>query len=338
MKHIIPITSALMLALAVPSTALAQNGNGGGNGKGGGKSEAARGNVGGGGQERGGGNENRGGGGDDRGGNGNGNGRGRGGDADREVRTEVRSIIRQDDDRGRGRGNDNRGNDDRREVVDVRRLERGDVRVSNDGRSVTVFRRDDDRGLIAGCPPGLAKKNNGCLPPGQERQLARAANADRYNWLWGLGGQRDRSNVRYENGYLYQLSPLGSPLGWLPVLGGALAPGAVWPQQYQWQQTPDYYSQYYGLNDRYDYRYADGALYGVDPQTNTISQIAALLTGQQFNVGQQMPAGYDIYNVPYQYRDQYADSATSQYRYNDGYVYQVDPKTQLIQTVIQLLT
>ena len=340
MKRLIPITSVLMLALAVPSTALAQNGNG--NGKGGGKSEAARG-AGGGGQERGGGNEKRGGGGggDDRGGNGdgNGNGRGRGGDDNREVRTEVRSIIRQDDDRGRGRGNDSRGDDDRRAVVDVRRgLERGDVRVSNDGRSVTVFRRDDDRGLIAGCPPGLAKKNNGCLPPGQARQLARAAEADRYDWLWGLGGRQDRSNYRYENGYVYQLSPQGSPLGWLPVLGGALAPGAVWPQQYQWQQTPDYYSRYYGLNDRYDYRYADGALYGVDPQTNTISQIAALLTGQQFNVGQQMPAGYDIYNVPYQYRNQYADSADSLYRYNDGYVYQVDPKTQLIQTVIQLLT
>ncbi|HST91631.1 MAG TPA: hypothetical protein VLJ13_05470, partial [Brevundimonas sp.] len=323
MKRLIPITSALMLALAVPSTALAQNGNGNGNGKGGGKSEESRG--GGGGQERGGGNENRGRGGDDRG-NGNGNGRGRGGDDNRQVRTEVRSMVRQDDDRGRD--DRARGGDGRVEVRDLRReLERGDIRVSNDGRTVTVFRRDDDRGLIAGCPPGLAKKNNGCLPPGQERQLARAANADRYNWLWALGGQRDRSNYRYENGYLYQLSPQGSSLGWLPVLGGALAPGAIWPQQYQWQQTPDYYSQYYGLNDRYDYRYADGALYGVDPQTNTISQVVALLTGQNFNVGQQLPAGYDVYNVPYQYRNQYADSADSLYRYNDGYVYQVDPKT-----------
>lgn len=333
MNKLIPITSALMLALAVPSTALAQNGNGngGGNGKGGGKAEASRGggNGGGGGQERGGGNDNRGRGGDDRGGNGNGNGNG-----NREVRAEVRDMVRQDDDRGRGRGND-----DRREVRDVRReLDRRDVRVSDDGRTVVFFRRDDDRGLIAGCPPGLAKKNNGCLPPGQARQIARAANADRYNWLWGLGGQQDRSNYRYENGYLYQLNPQGSPMGWLPVLGGALAPGAVWPQQYQWQQTPQYYSQYYGLNNGLDYRYADGALYGVNPQNNTISQIAALLTGQQFNVGQRLPAGYDVYNVPYQYRNQYADSANSMYRYNDGYVYQVDPTTQLIQTVIQLIT
>lgn len=332
MKHIIPITGALMLALAVPSAALAQNGNG--NGKGGEKGQSGRGDDRGG--ERGGGNGNRGRGGDeDRGGDDR--GRGRSGDDRGPVRAEVRSLIRQDDDRGRGRG-DVWDGDDRREIRDVRReLERGEFRVSNDGRTVTLFRRDDDRGLIAGCPPGLAKKNNGCLPPGQARQIARAAAAERYDWLWRLGGQ-DRSNYRYDNGYLYQVSPQGSLLGWLPVLGGALAPGATWPTQYQWQPTPPYYSQYYGLNDRYDYRYADGALYGVDPQTNTISQIAALLTGQQFNVGQRLPAGYDIYNVPYQYRNQYADSADSLYRYNDGYVYQVDPTTQLIQTVIQLIT
>ena len=30
---------------------------------------------------------------------------------------------------------------------------------------------DDERlGLIDGCPPGLAKKNNGCMPPGQAKK------------------------------------------------------------------------------------------------------------------------------------------------------------------------
>ena len=51
-----------------------------------------------------------------------------------------------------------------------------------------------------------------------------------------------------------------------------------------------------------------------------------------------MPAGYDVYNVPYQYRDRYVDTAQSQYRYSDGYVYQVDPTTRLVQAAIQLLT
>lgn len=232
---------------------------------------------------------------------------------------------------------------DARRAPDMRRMEREVREAVRDQRPVIVARNDgdrvvfvrrDDRGLIAGCPPGLAKKNNGCLPPGQVRTVA--VQADPYNWLWGRSD--DRYNYRYDNGYVYRVNQQGSLLGYLPVLGGALSLGQVWPSQYQYQPAPDYYTRYYGLNDQYAYRYADGALYGVDPQTQTIGQIAALLTGQQWNVGQAMPAGYDIYNVPYAYRNQYADSANSLYRYNDGYVYQVDPTTRLIQAAIQLLT
>ena len=51
-----------------------------------------------------------------------------------------------------------------------------------------------------------------------------------------------------------------------------------------------------------------------------------------------MPQGYEVYNVPYSYRDQYADGPDSNYRYSDGTIYQVDPTTQLIQAAIQLLT
>ena len=42
--------------------------------------------------------------------------------------------------------------------------------------------------------------------------------------------------------------------------------------------------------------------------------------------------------MPYAYRDRYVDSPQSLYRYNDGYVYQVDPTTQVVQAIIQLLT
>jgi patatin-like phospholipase/acyl hydrolase len=41
--------------------------------------------------------------------------------------------------------------------------------------------------------------------------------------------------------------------------------------------------------------------------------------------------------VPYSYRDRYVDGPDAYYRYSDGYVYQVDPTTQLIQAAIQLL-
>jgi hypothetical protein len=323
MYKLIPITSALVLALAAPTAVLADPGNG----KGGDKQE--RGNRGGDDNGRGNGNNGNG------NGRGNGNGNGRGGDDRPDVRVAVapdgRAVVLARDDRGPGRGNGREV-----EVRDLRREVERQVFQTRDGRPVVYFSRQDDRGLIAGCPPGLAKKNNGCLPPGQARQIARAAEASRYDWLWRSRG--DDFNYRYDDGYLYRTDRQGGLLGWLPVLGGALSPGSVWPAQYQYQPAPDYYSSYFGLSQNQQYRYADGALYGVDPQTQMISQVAALLTGQNLSVGQPLPSGYDVYNVPYAYRNQYADNANAMYRYNDGYVYQADPKTQLITAVIQLLT
>ncbi|MFA4893497.1 hypothetical protein [Brevundimonas sp.] len=320
MYKLAPITTALVLALAAPTVVLADPGNGkGGDDR----------------QERG----NRGGD-DDRGG---GQGRGAGRDDDRRAdraggRTETR-IVEAVRGRSSERGDDARRSGDRRPDAprDVRRALERQVLQTRDGRPVVYFNRDDDRGLIAGCPPGLAKKDNGCLPPGQARRIAAAAaGADRYESLWRRTG--DESRYRYEDGYLYRMNPQGSLLGYLPVLGGALSPGAAWPSQYAYQPAPDYYSSYFGLPQNQDYRYADGALYGVDPKTQMISQVAALLTGQNLSVGQPLPEGYDIYNVPTAYRERYADSADALYRYNDGYVYQADPRTQLVTAVIQLLT
>lgn len=202
-------------------------------------------------------------------------------------------------------------------------------------RDIVRFEPRVERGLIAGCPPGLARKDNGCLPPGQARRIEAERRA-RYDYVWDRMA-RDGYRYRYDDGYLYRVNSSGGLLGWLPVLGGALSTGSVWPTQYSYQPAPTYFTDYYRLPDRYDYRYADGVLYGVDRQNNGISQIAALLTGQQWTVGQAMPTGYDIYNVPYDYRARYADTPDRWYRYNDGYVYQVDPTTRLVQAVIQLL-
>jgi len=51
-----------------------------------------------------------------------------------------------------------------------------------------------------------------------------------------------------------------------------------------------------------------------------------------------MPASYSYYNLPYQYRDVYADDADSYYRYAPGAIYQVDRGTNLISSVASLLT
>jgi hypothetical protein len=224
---------------------------------------------------------------------------------------------------------------DVREVRDVRIGNRNDngPRIV---RTVVSFDPRGDRGLIDGCPPGLAKKHNGCQPPGLAKQR------DDYrgyyyrpSWF-GYDRVRD-GRYRYGDGYLYRMDPAGSVLGYIPLLGGALSIGNPWPSYYQPVSVPDYYVDYYNLGAPGAYRYADDVLYRVDPQTDAITSIAALLTGDQFAVGQPLPLGYDVYNVPYGYRDQYYDTPDSLYRYSDGYVYQVDPKTQLIAAAIQLL-
>jgi len=197
---------------------------------------------------------------------------------------------------------------------------------------VQRLRFDRGVGLIDGCPPGLARRNNGCMPPGQLRQRQRAWYS---NW-WDTPD--NAGNFVYDDGYLYRLAPSGAVAGFAPLLGGALWPGQVWPAQYDAYDVPDYYVDYYGFDDPYDYRLADGVIYGLDPETQAIQSVLALVTDNDWAIGQPMPAGYDVYNVPYAYRDQYFDTADSLYRYDDGYVYQVDPTTQLIQAAIQLIT
>ena len=82
-----------------------------------------------------------------------------------------------------------------------------------------------------GCPPGLAKKNNVCLPPGQAKKL--------YN-----RGQR------------------------FPVNYG---------HNWNYNQIPYDLRQHYGFNQGYNYYYGDGYLYQVDPKTMLIQQVVSAL-------------------------------------------------------------
>ena len=117
-----------------------------------------------------------------------------------------------------------------------------------------------------------------------------------------------------------------------------MAPGNVWPSYYSPVELPDYYRDFYGLGSPDSYRYLDNTLYRVDPETMAINSIAALLTGDEITIGQPMPMGYSVYNVPYAYRDRYVDGPDATYRYSDGYVYRMDPETGLVAAAIELLT
>ena len=190
-------------------------------------------------------------------------------------------------------------------------------------------------GLINGCPPGLSKKDNHCQAPG----LAKARDRRLYSpyanpawWRLSLGS----GDFFYSNGYLLRLGSNGLVTSYSPLLGGALAIGNRWPSPYEPVVLPPYYVGYYALGRADSYRYHDHVIYRIDPETAAITSIAAMLTGDEFTVGAPLPRGYSVYNVPYSYRDRYADGPDAWYRYSDGYIYEVDPQTMLIMSAIEL--
>jgi hypothetical protein len=83
---------------------------------------------------------------------------------------------------------------------------------------------------MGGCPPGLAKKHNGCMPPGQAKKLAR--------------GQR-----------------------WQNVYGS----------RYAYREIPYDLRQRYDLAPRYNYYDGNGYLYQVDPRTLLVQQVISAL-------------------------------------------------------------
>ena len=72
---------------------------------------------------------------------------------------------------------------------------------------------------VGGCPPGLAKKNNGCMPPGQAKKLYNIGQRwpTNYGYNWNYNqipydlrqqyGFNPGSNYYYGDGYLYRVDP-----------------------------------------------------------------------------------------------------------------------------------
>ena len=72
---------------------------------------------------------------------------------------------------------------------------------------------------VGGCPPGLAKKHNGCMPPGQAKKLYRTGQRfpRSYGYRWSYNQIPDelrsrydfdpRDNYYYGDGYLYRVDP-----------------------------------------------------------------------------------------------------------------------------------
>jgi hypothetical protein len=233
-----------------------------------------------------------------------------------------------------------------------RRLRADRVRVAPPSGRLVDLRgfRDDDRGFARfeqGCPPGLAKKGNGCLPPGQARKIF--AVGQRLEPAWHSGYELplryrafyyDTPDTFYrydEEGYIYRVDA-GSGLisALIPLFGGGFAVGQPLPVGYDVYNVPYQYRDLWSDSDDIWYRYGDDAIYGVDPESGLIESVVALLAGD-LNVGQALPIGYDVYNVPLGYRDRYYDTDDYLYRYADGSIYQVDAETQIVQAIVEML-
>nr|WP_314441372.1 hypothetical protein [uncultured Sphingomonas sp.] len=231
----------------------------------------------------------------------------------------------------------------------VQRQVRVDPNIFTGERRTAYFASPTFRttGLVGGCPPGLAAKGNGCLPPGQAKRLVGAAipvalgsallPIDYRSWY----PDNDDYYYRTADGYVYRVDRDRNYVdAYWPLANewnGAYYVGAAYPSDYLgYYNVPVQYQPWYADTDDYYYRYGDGAIYQVDRQQGLIESIVSLLAGG-FGVGQPMPAGYDVYNVPYDYRDRYVDSPDSWYRYNDGNIYQVDPTTRIVQAIVETL-
>ena len=153
-----------------------------------------------------------------------------------------------------------------------------------------------------------------------------------YGYDYGYG----YSNLcnRYANGVIYQVNcSTGLIQDVVPLYAGGYGVGQMLPSAYSYYNVPyQYRSLYYDTPD-YNYWYAPGAIYQYDRDSSLITSVAALLS-PGFTIGQPLPIGYNTYNVPYAYRATYYDTPNAWYRYNNGYIYQIDPTTQIVSAIV----
>jgi len=149
----------------------------------------------------------------------------------------------------------------------------------------------------------------------------------------------DTSNVdyRYLNGNVYGVDPYSGMIeDVIPTYAYGYGVGQVLPAGYGYYNVPSQYRDMYYDTSDYNYWYAPGAIYQVDPSSQLITSVASLLS-PGFSIGQSLPMGYDTYNVPYDYRATYYDTPNAWYRYNNGNIYQVDPTTRLVTAIVASL-
>lgn len=194
-----------------------------------------------------------------------------------------------------------------------------------------LYRVDRTSNLIAALLPLLA---GGYMPGSYLPNYYMSSYVPNY---YGFNSfYRDYGNICYRYGYgvVYESDCFsGFVEDVIPLYAGGYGVGQMLPSAYSTYNVPyQYRSLYYDTPD-YNYWYGPGAIYQYDRRSSLITSVAALLS-PGFTVGQPLPIGYSTYNVPYAYRTTYYDTPNAWYRYNNGYIYQVNPTNLAVSAVV----
>lgn len=191
-----------------------------------------------------------------------------------------------------------------------------------------MYRVDRDDDLIASMIPLF-----GAALLGQQLQPAYLNNGYRPSYFSSFYPNSPYDCYDYGYGYVYERDCMtGMVEGVIPTYDRGYGVGQLLPASYGYYNVPFQYRSAFIDDDDYYYRYAPGSIYRVDRSTSLISAVAALLTNG-LSVGQPLPLGYNAYNVPLAYRDSYYDRPDVWYRYDNGYIYNVDPGTRMVRSV-----
>lgn len=179
------------------------------------------------------------------------------------------------------------------------------------------YDRDDrygDGGYDRDCPPGLAKKNNGCLPPGQvgrDDRDGRWNDGDRF----ARGEMMDRNRDGYDDRDLNRDRRIDD---------------REWRMAEERYGDSDRYDRNDDRYDRDDDRYDDRN----SPRGGIGGVIDNVLGRDTLRVGQRVSGNLGA--VPYQYRNQYRDGNGVYYRSDSRSIYQIDARSDTVLRIYSL--
>ena len=178
-------------------------------------------------------------------------------------------------------------------------------------RKLADRRRDDDRDVI--------------------RLRDRDDDGRRWARVFGTRGART-----FANGCPPGLVPIGA--GCMPYGHAKRIQGVALPTAFKSNVLPLRLRNIYRDDDRFTYRYGNGYLYRVDRDKQLVSAILPLI-GAGLGIGTPFPTTYNTpnYFVPTTYRPFFRDRNDDYFRYANGYVYEIDRDTGLIENMTPLL-